>query len=446
MQLESSKIKSKIANLELNSGAKSTDFTKRVGGKIDGESFVLSFFLMVLSGTNTVLNWAMFLCKVTGESLTAQAVQKKLQFRQLQFAEWVLTQSLYKSLVRDKTSALSTQLFSTFKRVFTQDSTCVKVPPNLSEFFPSSYSHGKTTATARIQLIMDLLTGTYQHLSVSSFRDNDQKASGDILSYLQSKDLVLRDLGYWSLRVFQQIIDQGAYLLSRYKFGVTVFDSQTGVELDLLSELKLAKSKNNSKLDMRVRLGKKNSIEVRLIAIELPEDVVNERRRKAKQDRNKRTKHTKEYLELLGWCIFITNVEDEVWTAEQVAQAYGMRWRIEIIFKCWKSKFNFAHLFKNKQSMTAARALISFYFLLAFLTLFFVRWYDYFLNKVYQATGRIISIFKFADFVKIFFDELMQNDDLSIWVKNVASFCKQDKRRRLSQLELLYSAKNQFII
>ena len=96
--------------------------------------------------------------------------------------------------------------------------------------------------------------------------------------------------------------------------------------------------------------------------------------------------------------------------------------------------------------MTAARALISFYFLLAFLTLFFVRWYDYFLNKVYQATGRIISIFKFADFVKIFFDELMQNDDLAIWVKNVASFCKQDKRRRLSQLELLYGAKNQLTI
>ncbi|MGB0931089.1 MAG: IS4 family transposase [Chitinophagales bacterium] len=446
MKLEVSEIKSTIAKLDLNSGAKSTEFTKRRGGKIDGDSFVLSFFLMVFSGTNTVLSWAMFLCKVTGESITAQAVQKKLQFRQLKFAEWILAQSLRKSLITNEVSELSTKLFSTFKRVFTQDSTCVKVPPNLSEFFPSSYSHGKITATARIQLIMDLLTGTYQHLSVNSFRDNDQKASVDILPYLQEGDLVLRDLGYWSLRVFQQIIKTGAYVLSRYKFGVTIFDSQTNIELDLLSELKLAKSKNISKLDRRVRLGKKNPIEVRLIAIELPEDVVNERRRKVKQDRNRRNNHSKEYLELLGWCIFITNVEEEVWAAEQVAEAYTMRWRIEIIFKCWKSKFNFAHLFEKKQSMTPARALISFYLLLAFLTLFFVRWYDYFLNKVYQATGRIISIFKFADFVKTFFDELMQSNDLAVLVKNVASFCKQDKRRRLSQLELFYKTEYQLVI
>lgn len=446
MKLESSKIKSRIAKLELNTGAKSTDFIKRAGGKIDGESFVLSFFLMVLSGTNTVSTWAMFLCKVTGKTITAQAIQKKLQFRQLKFAGWILAQSLHKSLNTNEVSELSSKLFSAFKRVFTQDSTCVKVPSNLSEFFPSSYSHGKTTATARIQLIMDLLTGTYQHLSVNSFRDNDQKASKDILPYLQEKDLVLRDLGYWSLQIFQQIIEKGAYLLSRYKSGVTVFDSQTGEELDLLCKLKLAKSKNISKLDMRVRLGKKKSIEVRLVAIELPEDVVNERRRKVKQDRNKRTNHSKEYLELLRWCIFITNVEEEIWTTEQVAQAYQMRWRIEIIFKCWKSKFNFAHLFKNKQSMTPARALISFYLLLAFLTLFFVRWYDYFLDKVYQTTGRIISLFKFADFVKIFFDELTQSNDLSVLVKNVASFCKQDKRRRLSQLELFYKTEHQLII
>ena len=446
MRLESLKIKSKIAKLNLNRGAKSTGFAKRVGVKIDGESFVLSFFLMVLSGTNTVLNWAMFLCKVTGKSITAQAVQKKLQFRQLKFAEWILAQSLHKSLITNKTSKLSSELFSTFKRVFNQDSTCVKVPPNLAEFFPSSYSHGKIAATARIQLIMDLLTGNYHHLSVNSFRDNDQKASKDILPFIQAKDLVLRDLGYWSLRVFQQVIEKGAYLLSRYKFGVTVLDSQTGKELDLLSELKLAKSKNISKLDMRVRLGKKNPIVVRLIAIELPEDVVNERRRKVKQDRNKRTHHSKEYLEMLRWCVFITNVEEDVWTTGQVAEAYGMRWRIEIIFKCWKSKFNFAHLFENKQSMTPPRALMSFYLLLAFLTLFFVRWYDYFLDKVYQVNGRIISIFKFADFVKIFFDELMQSTDLSVLVKDVASFCKQDKRRRVSQLELFYKTECQLII
>src|ERR1700685_264923 len=39
----------------------------------------------------------------------------------------------------------------------------------------------------------------------------------------------------------------------------------------------------------------------------------------------------------MNWSLFVTNVPPEVWSAETVAQIYRLRWRVEIIFKSWKS-------------------------------------------------------------------------------------------------------------
>jgi hypothetical protein len=76
-----------------------------------------------------------------------------------------------------------------------------------------------------------------------------------------------------------------------------------------------------------------------LVAIRLPEALAAERRRKAKSNRDKRCRPNATYLALLGWAIFITNVERQVLSARAVAEVYGLRWRIETIFKAWKSHF-----------------------------------------------------------------------------------------------------------
>jgi transposase len=88
----------------------------------------------------------------------------------------------------------------------------------------------------------------------------------------------------------------------------------------------------------------------------------------------------------------MTNVPAETWEPRQLLEAYGCRWHVEIIFKCWKSKFDFARLFDKKQSMTPARVVISFYLLLIWLTLFFARWYNFFLIAIYQTKGKIVSL------------------------------------------------------
>lgn len=92
--------------------------------------------------------------------------------------------------------------------------------------------------------------------------------------------------------------------------------------------------------------------------------------------------------------------------------------------------------------MTPARVVISFYLLLIWLTLFFARWYNFFLVAIYQAKGKILSLLKFADFVKDRFEELVDSSDLLEFLDFVARYFCHDKRTRsLSTMGKLYVLK-----
>jgi IS4 transposase len=48
-----------------------------------------------------------------------------------------------------------------------------------------------------------------------------------------------------------------------------------------------------------------------------------------------------QYLELLGWSIYITTITKEIADSTKIYKLYRLRWRIEIIFKAWKGNMNF---------------------------------------------------------------------------------------------------------
>ncbi len=446
MKITKSKITKRLANLDIEKGSYATKFIKRRGGKINGELYVVSFFLMILSGGTTLYNWTLQLCRlVDGLKISEQGLERKLEFRHLEFAKWLLFNSLKTQLstlpsskqeIKEKALDLKH-----FNRVLLQDSTCVNVPKNLASFFPSSFVKKGESATARIQLTMDLLSDNYEQIDLGSFRDNDGKASKDILEIAEPKDLILRDKGYWSLEVFDLLHKKGCYFLSRLKYGVHLFDEQNQEKINLSKQLKKAKKNNLSYIDINVHLGSKKRLKARLVAVRLPDEVAKERRRKAKNDRHSKVNHSADYFDRLDWCIFITNISKDVLTATQVTKVYRFRWRIEIIFKVWKSKFNFDGMF-NKLSMKPSRAIITFYLLLTWLTLFFTKLYNYFLIKVFHRTKRFISIFKFAEFLSVFMqdehnvDKLMDNPD--DFIDFIVSSCLYDKRKRQNQMELIY--------
>jgi hypothetical protein len=226
-----------------------------------------------------------------------------------------------------------------FPRVILQDSTCQPVPERLAKAFPGSRNQRQLKrGLLKLQFITDLVGGAVLHWSLSGFTRNDQAASVDILTLARPGDLILRDLGFFSLKVFRELDQRGAFFLSRCKQGVNFYDPDTGQQLDLARQLKACPH-----WDGWVLVGEEK-VRLRLVAEPVAAAVANERRRKARQNRDRRLKPSPARLFLLGWNVFLTNVPAAVWPPKALFWVYRLRWRIEILFKAWKSHLRYAEL------------------------------------------------------------------------------------------------------
>lgn len=431
------KIKSKLEQIPIQELCFRTGFIKSHHYKISGFAYVLGFFHMTLqSGMNTLENWASKICKLTGFTVSAQALQEKLQFRHIEFSKQLLNDVLNQQVQTHPISKKYCQLIASFKRVFIEDSTCITLPKMLMDFFSGTVNQKGATSTARIQLRLELKSGNYTNIELQSYRDNDQKFASNILHKIKPGDLLLRDLGYYNLWVFRLVMEMEAFFLSRFRYSTLIFDKEKGHQIDLAKKLKSLKHRGIHVFDQEIRLGAKEQIPVRIIAIKAPPQVEQQRKRKMRKDRIEG--HSQAYWELLGWTILITNVSKQLWPPQQVLQIYGYRWHIEIIFKCWKSKFNFTRFFKNKNSMGPPRAYITFYLLLVWLTLFFVRWFHFMLIHIYKSKGRILSMSKFVDYLKDNFDKIECIEDLVEETDFLSRYYTQTKRKEKSQLEFIY--------
>jgi Transposase DDE domain len=271
------------------------------------------------------------------KSYSKQALSERLSPQIQPFLASVITASLGQLPHSVDTS----RLLSSFARVLVQDSTVERVPPHLAPLFPGGGNqHGRQGASLKIQWICDLKNSAVAHLSLSGFTRNDQAAAPDILEVAQSGDLILRDLGYLLTMLLPQMTLRGILFLSRHRHDIGFHDPQTSQPFPLSDRLRLSPS-----LDLPLLLGPERA-PVRLVALPVPEEVANRRRQKAKADaqRRHRSPPSQEHLFLMGWNLFLTNVPTSLWPPKALVAVYRLRWRIEIIFKTWKSHLGLRQL------------------------------------------------------------------------------------------------------
>lgn len=437
MNYNAVQIKQKLGEQTILEIAKESGFQMREPRKIDGLGFLVGFFMMAQLGKTGLSDWAQQIGVFTGLFPSKQALQKKLQFRHEEYARNVLCHVL-KEAAKGR-GRREIELFKHFNGVFVEDSTCLSLPRNLSAFYPGPHSrkHGEC-ATARIQLRMDLQGDSYEGVWVNSYRDNDQSFAHEIVKSIRPGSLAMRDQGYFVLSAFRAISEKGAFFLSRLRFGTNIYDEQTGAQLDLLTLLKQLKKEGKKVLDTDVLLGSKEKLPVRLVAVQAPEAARRARQAKAKKDRNTQAAHSQEYMELLGWTIFVTNVGREVWSFREIIKAYRCRWRIEIVFKCWKSKLNLDGFFSSEKDMALPRATITIYMMLAWLAMS-LGWYGVFAQRVYEETGKYLSLLKFADFIKERFWSVILAADIGEFIEELARYhCHGKRKSRAYYLEILY--------
>lgn len=307
-----------------------TQFVQRES-KLTGIKFLQTFVLGFLQHPEASLN---LLCQVAadlGVEITKQGLQKRLTSAAVAFMQTMFDRS--KDTLQNKVPIPLT-LLTQFTAVQLVDSSGIALPDSLAAEFPAAGGDGPA-AGLKLQTIWEFLRGNLTAVLQTTAREPDQSFTGH-LAYIIQGALFLCDLGYFKLTSLRDIVAGEAYFISRLDTQCGLLDPTDENRFDLLAYLRQALE---DRIELNLLVGCKMKLPCRVLAVRLPPDVVEERRRKAKQNaRRKGRTLSAEKLAWLEWGIYITNVPATMLTLRQVVLIYTLRWQIELLFKLWKSE------------------------------------------------------------------------------------------------------------
>lgn len=334
---------------------------KRAARKISPGSFVNSFLLAASEGEPTLREVASNV-GIHGEgTVSKEALRQRIGPEAVELFKEVLSR-----IVAEALAPVAKVKIPGVARILLHDSSVIPLHRSLAGIFPCSINqNGKLSAGLRLQAVFDLVRGGVLSLAIGGYRErNDQAASGDILPFLQRGDLVVRDLGYLVAGVLCEIAGKGCFFLSRHINQRAVFDRKSGKKFELARKLRVLAPQPGDIAELEVEVGSgqhgARPIECRLVARSLPESVVNKRRREAKKAAKKHSKngYTKRHMELLGWEIYLTNLDAKQADAGTVIRTYRLRWRVENLFKALKSNTRGLRLAKHRSNPDHVRVLV----------------------------------------------------------------------------------------
>lgn len=329
--------------------AKSSGFVKRAPRKIDACGLLASICQECLNGSPSCNDLAASMEASRPEcGPSRQAIALRLDEPFETFIGHLLGDVIANRPAAARGDALPEALqerFCGYQRVLVHDSTVIKLPGHLFAHF-SGVSNGQSSVcNARIQATYDLISSRLVGFSIDAYSKNDLAAAPELA--IQEGDLVLRDRGYLTPDEVRRHRTAGADCIYRHKTGTTYLDPGSLQPIDLPSLLR-----SQGRLDREVLLNNACRTPVRLVAAPVDQETANLRRMRAKKEA-KGHNPSKAVLELMDWTIFITTIPSARADFRRILAIYGLRWRIEVIFKAWKSHMNFHLLHRvSKRQMT----------------------------------------------------------------------------------------------
>jgi len=312
----------------VNQVARQTKFVQRRSG-LDGLKFMQALVFGFIEEPKASLNYLAQVCLDLGVKITPQGIDERINRYSVAF----LREMFSRAMETFKNSLpLPLEVLHRFTAINIPDSSVKALPDNMVEEFPGCGGDGPQAAL-KVQLVFEFLYGNLQQVALQAGREPDQ-AYRDYLAVVTAGSLTITDLGYFSVDAFEAIADKEAYFLSRYLSGTKVY-TPAGEAIDLLRTLQSA---TTSSVDLDIRLGARQRLPCRLVAVRVPQEVADRRRQKAISNAKRKGRTPgKAYLALLDWTIFVTNVPAERLAVPQVVALYRVRRQVELVFKLWKS-------------------------------------------------------------------------------------------------------------
>ncbi len=261
-----------------------------------------------------------------GDKLSKTTVSKRLNN-----VSWYLFRGVYNHLLakyRYILGATDLQFLGQFKDAFAIDGSVIKLCKQLEKLFKSVH---KNKASLKLNVKYSLNLAVMTKLQVGHGKRHDSRFS---FVTKEKNCLYLVDLGYWSFKLMQKIIDAGSFFVMRLKSScdplivkvsepqfqhlvgkrlseiIVWLKTQTDLtELDLIVQLSSAKKPRFTK-------------NIRLVGL-LHEGI---------------------------WRFYITNIFNTAFTPTHIYELYALRWQIEIYFNVIKNVLSLQNIISRNKN------------------------------------------------------------------------------------------------
>lgn len=310
--------------------AQETGWVRR-RSKLTGVLFVRTLVLGWLRAPTASLEALSQTAASLGVAITPQGLDSRFTQAGAACLEAVLEEAVQSVLA---TEPVAIPLLQRFTAVTIEDSSTIELPAALAEIWKGcgTARAGYGDAALKLQVRLDIRTGQLYGPTLVDGRAADQRTAVP-LELVPAGGLRLADLGYFSLETLANLHARQVYWLSRLQAQTAVFDP-AGSRLELLPWLR---QQSGGPLDQMVRLGVRQQVAARLLAVPVPQAVADTRRRKLREAAARQGKTvTKTRLALAGWTLLVTNASVELISLPEALVLYRLRWQIELLFKLWK--------------------------------------------------------------------------------------------------------------
>jgi hypothetical protein len=271
------------------------------------------------------------IAQIRDVSVTDTAVDKRFTPECARLLHAVLEELT--SVVVQAAQEVPIRLLRRFSAVILQDSSSITLPDALAALWQGCGGNQEhTTAAVKLHVRWELKRGRLWGPKLTDGRASDRSSPFNKQEVVPGS-LYVEDLGYFDQSRLAERHWAGAYSLTRLQAGTALY-TRKGQRLYVLDVVprRVVQMK-----ELRVLVGARERLPMRLLMLRVPKEVADKRREDLLRDAQRRQQTiSEETLRLADWTILVTDVPAKRLRFEEALVLLRERWQMELLYKLWK--------------------------------------------------------------------------------------------------------------
>ncbi len=237
------------------------------------------------------------------------------------------------SVVVEAAQEVPIRLLRRFSAVILQESSSITLPDALAELWQGCGGPQEHTAAAlKLHVRLELKRGRLWGPKLTDGRASDRRSPFNQQDVVPGS-LYVEDLGYFDQSRLAERHWAGASSLTRLQAGTALYTPK-GQRLYVLA---VVPRRVGQMKEVRVLVGARERLPMRLLMLRVPTEVADKRREDLLRDAQRRQQTiSEETLQLADWTILVTDVPAKRLRFEEALVLLRERWQMELLYKLWK--------------------------------------------------------------------------------------------------------------